>query len=643
MANLWNLQSQTPLTPGPPAQPAASFLNAFEKSFESFLHNKSDESPSSSNTADPNSTAAISAIISSASTVEVQPFNPIDTEGQKTRRRQNKNGRKFNNQNQSHAKENLPSNNQSIVQNRPSAKSRSSKSILSPSLSLSVGNKLTPAASMVAGSGISPAEQRRRELKILEEEREKNEAVNNLLGLVNDNTTLNDDDSMFGTLDDEEDKGAVKEFMNEVSSPATNNNSDRSQTPGNTTNKKNKPEVDQRRFQCNSCPKSFKSGSHLKEHEITHSGIFPFNCDHCKKGFRRENALQSHKCLNDPSSNLNTSLSEPKPSKTFKCDECNKIYATKQGLQIHKCCKNESSSRIGSKKTQSNEKVDDDDEDFVENVHIEVPVILASSDIQFLDDGCAVITGDVINYELDDITVEDAGFDGWILETVNDEEICIREDSNVKSSDEGESLPCYLEIVASDTGIKIDEVRKLFEYLATQSNQKEKYLFPWQDQPAIKADQPNETLLTESKDLIHPGLKPPNYSTLDELPSLTKSRSVEAKADRRVSLTNFTYFNDKAAAIFEGSGDDTDDEDWSESVKCKQCKKEFSSKLQLKKHSKIHSNTGGFDKKFQRINRSNTSFNNSILLQSDVDDDITPSSSKSRKSENSMILFSTLN
>merc|ERR1712126_276235 len=373
---------------------------------------------------------------------------------------------------------------------------------------------------------------------------------------------------------------------------------------------------------------------------MIHSGVFPYNCDQCKKGFRRENALQSHKCLNNPSSSssVNTS-SETKSPKTFRCDECNKIYTTKQGFQIHKCYKNESSSRNVSKKTQSKEK-DVEEEEFMENVQIDVPVIVASSDIQFLHDGSAVIYGDILNYDLDDdFTVEDACNDGWIVETVEDDDICIGEEDKVN---ELESLPCVIETLATDTGIKFEDLRQLFEFMATKiDDNKGKCLLPWQDQPVKKGDGGNETLLIESKDLIHPGLKPLSSSTLEEHPSLTKEKSIEPKVDRRVSLNNFTYFNDKAAAVFEGSGDDTDDEDWSEAIKCRLCKKHFSSKLQLKKHSKLHSNSGFLEKKLSKTNRNNLSLNSSILLQSD-DETASPLKS-SRKPEKSMILFSTLN
>ena len=55
-------------------------------------------------------------------------------------------------------------------------------------------------------------------------------------------------------------------------------------------------------------------------------------------------------------------------------------------------------------------------------------------------------------------------------------------------------------------------------------------------------------------------------------------------------MNNFTYFNDKSAVYVDRSGDDTDDEDWSESskFKCNPCKKDFSTNGQLKKHNKQH-------------------------------------------------------
>merc|ERR1712192_68549 len=47
------------------------------------------------------------------------------------------------------------------------------------------------------------------------------------------------------------------------------------------------------KFSCNQCEKTFKSSTHLRRHEMTHSGI-KFSCSHCSSTFSRKDKLNSH-------------------------------------------------------------------------------------------------------------------------------------------------------------------------------------------------------------------------------------------------------------------------------------------------------------------------------------------------------------
>ena len=51
-----------------------------------------------------------------------------------------------------------------------------------------------------------------------------------------------------------------------------------------------------RNHHCQLCDKTFLTLSHLKEHMIQHTGVFPFNCSSCGKGFKRKNVQQNHVC-----------------------------------------------------------------------------------------------------------------------------------------------------------------------------------------------------------------------------------------------------------------------------------------------------------------------------------------------------------
>ena len=46
--------------------------------------------------------------------------------------------------------------------------------------------------------------------------------------------------------------------------------------------------------QCPECPKSYQTTAHLREHMISHTGVFPHNCVDCGQGFRRRSVLAKH-------------------------------------------------------------------------------------------------------------------------------------------------------------------------------------------------------------------------------------------------------------------------------------------------------------------------------------------------------------
>ena len=358
-----------------------------------------------------------------------------------------------------------------------------------------------------------------------------------------------------------------------------------------------------RRFQCNSCPKSFKSNGHLREHEITHTGNYPFNCETCKKGFKRENLLNSHKCL----------IKEEK-ARPFKCEDCNKGYATKQGLtRGHKCSSTkegtstpynqqkrasipEGSARKKLAKYEEEELIGD----IVESVEVEVPVVVKDSEIVFTDpSGIAMIIGDLIEYQDFDTKLEDAEFEGWEIEVVGDENIILEE--NIIPIDNSNQIPDGIEEIARVCGLTPHNVKDTLEFFNKDFNEnledQSSYRFPRQNIPSDLGKEENTQIETKSKEeLLLCGEKDRNISnTLEELNMGGGKDSSQVKVKNpSLNLNKFTYFNDKLETTVEGgSGEDSDDEWTLSKNKCNLCKKKFSTKWHLKKHSKVHSDRTG--------------------------------------------------
>ena len=368
-----------------------------------------------------------------------------------------------------------------------------------------------------------------------------------------------------------------------------------------------------------------------KEHEILHTEDFPFNCESCVKVFRREDALLAHKCLG---TSINSSKLKFRGKKVYKCDKCERSYTTKQNFHQHKCsaasvsATNNSKSHININDNEiipkSNRRKVNMDED-QESVYIDVPVRVTSSEIVFQGDNhYALIMGDIIDLDVEDLTLDEAIIEGYQVETVPDHSnTIIIEDTNVKNVPYSAlpALPCAMEMISLSSGIDVDELRKLVEFHA-EDEIVEPCTFPWQDATKaliVGSKKDQQSLLEGGENKL---LKEENESsanlvnTLEELPSVIRPKSSEMQKNKNCSMNKYIYFNDTSLAY--ESGDDSDDKDWSEMT---EKVKRKSSKYQMKKLSRNQTSTSLSEKRQTQGHKEKTrvSQNSSFLLQEDDD------------------------
>ena len=369
---------------------------------------------------------------------------------------------------------------------------------------------------------------------------------------------------------------------------------------------------------------------------MIHTGDFPFHCENCSKGFRREASLLTHKCngtVTSRESSFNANTSDFRGQKVYKCEQCERSYASKQYFQVHKCTKgNESVTRQQSKSlvnvetniksTKSKVKKENDDDKYLENVYMDVPVTVLSSEIIFRgDDNCAYIEGDVIDVDVEDITLEEAIIEGYQVETLSDHSNAVTIEGITMKPVPNTSLPCGLELISLSSGIDVDEISRIIEFYSDDQSV-ETCLFPWQmanDPQKVNKDeiQMENKLLLEDNESGAGKLS----NTLEELPSVIRSKSTDQPSNLNVSLNKFTYFNDTSIAY--GSGDDSDDSDWSEMSE--KVKRKATSKSLSKKPSRNQSSLSHSEKRRSIIGQQKRDIefaqNSSLLLQDNEDED----------------------
>ena len=89
------------------------------------------------------------------------------------------------------------------------------------------------------------------------------------------------------------------------------------------------------RHQCRVCRKLFLYPSELRRHEISHSDERPFQCDKCPKTFKWKNQLQKHLQKHQQNKHPAPSPASQPRSPSFSCSLCQNAFRSQSVLIIH--------------------------------------------------------------------------------------------------------------------------------------------------------------------------------------------------------------------------------------------------------------------------------------------------------------------
>ena len=294
-----------------------------------------------------------------------------------------------------------------------------------------------------------------------------------------------------------------------------------------------------------------------------------FSCNYCKKSFRKETTFVLHQC---PLNNTQTHYSEsPRYGKRF--------MSKQSPNQPRRVSESEELPLPKPRRTSTAPSVKTSRPSNTDRVEIEVPVTLVNTEIVFQElTGRALIMGDIIELDPQDISYEEALTDGTQIETLSSSRSVVME---VKLEGPSRCLPDAGEQMAKDSGLSLQELDDIFSQLQEDSQESRPVKFAWQKQETTDAKEKEKKCLTEDTRVTlsesYVGLSP-----------RTPANVSAKKRSSSVSLQKFTYFNDSPQTVV--LSEEESDEDWTaKKIKCKPCKKLFPSKTQYRKHLKTHS------------------------------------------------------